>query len=337
MSVQPQEKKPLKLSALPDESFMADYNSGVYDYEAENDYRVVDEFTAPGGAKHVGEQMMSAGSPGKAFQATEKTFPYTVAFGVPKDGAYPSGEIEVNITADDLKELFAEEGGALANQDLNRALVTGVRITGKTLPQNSKYALQLFDGSSPPKALYTQSGYKSWDSGVWRKFGYPLFTSSSTNGQVFQQPANISEDLRRYGNIKMSDITNGVVRLSYPPSQHGQAAPPDMALIPKTGNGPYFVWALEVVNPEVKGLLTSELFQDPNNPNNFRLPWGTYEEVVTAYENKINDVQSNFHNLSKITAKLVPLENGDTSYADAKNLQTEYITLEFTGQMTDSQ
>ena len=338
----------LSLSALPDESFMSDYGDGTYNYHVEGGYRTSAEHgcgcdegdgDAAPGARRTGAAMGHDG-PGHNFKVSQKKFPYTFAFGVPKNG-YADEPVEVTVTGEDLMELFAENAQfdpSMAHKDLRKALVTNVKLTGNTLPNNSKYAIQLFDGSKPAKPLFTQHGYKAWDSSVWRKFGYPMFNAKGTNGVLFRQPANVSEDLRRYGNMKLSDITDGVVHLSYPPSGNGQPTPPDMALVPKAKNGPYFTWALEVANNEVEDLLNNPNYQDPNNSANFRITRNMYDQVVDAYRNKLRDVRSKFHDLSSITARLVPLaQDGAAADADGSGeMTTEYVTLDFTAQLSDA-
>jgi len=92
MSVQPSESAKqvgLKLSALPDDQFMEDYSQGSYDYNAEHGYRTEDNRE-----RNSASPAPVTGSPGKVFQVSEKKFPYTFAFGVPRNG-YPQGPVEV--------------------------------------------------------------------------------------------------------------------------------------------------------------------------------------------------------------------------------------------------
>lgn len=214
---------------------------------------------------------------------------------------------------------------SLRNKDLSKAVVTEARVIGKTINKNSPCSLKLQDKNQ--NKLYDTIASKSSKDGILREHGFPMYALPK-EGTILKRNNIITNDIRRYGKINMNQITQNIVKLTYPPDVPGGPVV-SYVFVPKHPNGAFFVWALEVMNNEVEGLLTNPLFQDPNKSEYFRIPEPLYDAVVKAFQNKINK-EVNFHDLRRLYATLEPLK-------PFKDTGSERITIELSCYVPDAE
>ncbi len=266
----------------------------------------------------------------KTWNGQKKRFQFNFTFDTSgkQAGKGGGGEISVSATESDLREMFAQNAEfdpSMTQVNLSKAAVIKTRIVGSTFPKRCKYTLELTDKYG--RNMFQTHGYKNSDNAIFEKRGVPLYSNEHV---LMQKDDDIDADLRRYGELSMSDITKNVTTIDYADPSTGTQR--RIYSVPKYPNGVYFMYALEKANsvfPPGQSMAST----DPNNPSFFQLPSETYEAVVAAYRKKLNN-DVHFYDLTEIKAKLRPLTQGGCAASGFESITIEFEV--YLAPMTDA-
>jgi hypothetical protein len=161
----------------------------------------------------------------------------------------------------------------------------------------------VYDSSNPPKPLYSSVGYKHSCDDTSHVAGYPLFLLNNGHRTILHNPPKFTDELSAYWHINLGLLERGVE--SYRNPHTGER----FRLVKRNSRAAAMLdYALSVKNNAVvPRLLVNKAYFLSDDPNLLKIPEKMYSDVYGAYKNKLESINGQSYNMSKLRFKLKPL------------------------------
>ena len=192
----------------------------------------------------------------------------------------------------------------LARFDPQKCVPISLSILGTNLGERESHcAVEVFDSSNPPKPLYSTVGYKHSCDETSHVGGYPLFLLNNGHRTIMHNPPKFTDELSAYWHINLSLLERGVESYRNPHTNER------FRLVKRNSRAAAMLdYALSVKNNAVvPRLLSNKAYFLSDDPNLLKIPEKMYTDVYNAYKTKLETINGQSYNLSKLRFKLKPL------------------------------
>ena len=192
----------------------------------------------------------------------------------------------------------------LARFDPQKCVPISLSILGTNLGDREGHcAVEVYDASNPPKPLYSSVGYKHSCDETSHVAGYPLFLLNNGHRTIMHNPPKFTDELSAYWHINLGLLERGVE--SYRNPHTGER----FRLVKRNSRAAAMLdYALSVKNNAVvPRLLMNKAYYLSDDPNLLKIPEKMYVDVYNAYKSKLESINGQSYNLSKMRFKLKPL------------------------------
>lgn len=186
-------------------------------------------------------------------------------------------------------------------------LPISLRILGATVGSDSDltghYTFKIKDAKG--NAIQSGNAYKHGREDL-QELGYPLQLLRNETGSALEEPPNLLDDHKQYWHIDIKDLTAGVEPARDPDTKQ------EFMLVPKNSVSAVLChYALSVKNNHVDDLLNNKNFTYQENERVLKIPAQTFNDVKTAYERKLKEVDKTSFDISTVTCSLTPMPLSD--------------------------
>jgi len=192
----------------------------------------------------------------------------------------------------------------LSRFDPHKCIPISLRILGTNLGDREPHmAIEVYDASTPPKPLYSSCGYKHSTDETSHVAGYPLFLLSSGQNMILHNPPKFTDELSAYWHLNLGLLERGVEQYRNPSTGDR------FRLVKKNSRAAAMLdYALSVKNNAVvPRLLQNKSYCLSDDPSLLKIPEKMYQDVHSAYRTKLESINGQSYNLSKLRFKLKPL------------------------------
>lgn len=206
----------------------------------------------------------------------------------------------------DIIKMAADAGLAqkLARFDPQKCVPISLNVMGTNLGERESHCqIEVHDASTPPKPLYSSVGYKHSSDDTAYVGGYPLLLLANGHRTILHNPPKFTDELSAYWHINLGLLERGVE--SYRNPHTGDR----FRLVKRNSRAAAMLdYALSVRNNAVMPrLLVNKSYFLSDDPNLLKIPEKMYQDVYGAYKTKLESINGQSFNLSKMRFKLSPL------------------------------
>lgn len=259
-----------------------------------------------------GEGPIASGPFAKVANTNQCSFQFVAAF---KDVSGSLSKASASVTIQFSEVLrHADTPDSFSKLDPRRTIPIYVRITGTSLSDEHRRvcAIEVYDAAG--KALYSKFVHKHSSNDAAVATGYPLFLfEQGAQNNIFFHPPELSSDHKTYWTFTMETLERNTSMFVNPSTGE------QYVIIKKdSGCAKLMQYALSERNDIVRNpwLLENPAYQNPNDPDNIRLPIDMFNKVKAAYRKKLGEIAATSFDLSSIRVVLKPLELAKEMWAE---------------------
>ena len=203
-----------------------------------------------------------------------------------------------------------------------------MKVLGTNLGEFENYfALEATDGSNPPRALHTMTGFKIEGNASLQRAGYPLYMLKSGQNKVLFNPASFNAEHIKYWNLNMDMLRNDVSTVNLPGMHTEQ-----VILRADSQAASLTHYALSEKNSIVQNFISNPEFFYNGSPEFLVLNKNVYNAVVNAFENKFQEIKNDSFDFSTLNFRLSALP-GMEHKPKLDTVPMAYVSLELTAHM----
>jgi hypothetical protein len=258
------------------------------------------------------EAQVASGPFAKVANTNRCSFQFVAAF---KDvnGALSKSSASVVIQFSEILR-YADTPDSHSRLDPRRTIPIYVRIVGTSLSEEFQRvcSLEVYDAAGKP--MFSRFVHKANNTESAVATGYPLFLfHKGGQNNIFFNPPELSSDHKTYWTFTMETLEKNTSLFMNPSSGE------KFVIIKKdSACAKLMQYALSerndiVCNPP---LLENPAYQNPNDPDNIRLPIEMYNKVKAAYRKKLGEIAATSFDMSSIKVVLKPLELAKEMWAE---------------------
>lgn len=250
------------------------------------------------------EQPVASGPFAKVANTNRCCFQFVAGF---KDVSGSLSRSSASVTVQFSEVLrHADTPESYARLDPKRTIPIYVRVAGTSMSDEIRRmcTLEVYDAAGKP--LFSKFVHKHNNAEGAIASGYPLFLfHAGGQNNIFFHPPELSAEHKTYWTFTMETLEKNTSMFVNPTTGE------QFVIIKKdSGCAKLMQYALSERNDIVRNpwLLENPAYQNPNDPDNIRLPVDMYNKVKGAYRKKLGEIQATSFDLSSIKVVLKPLE-----------------------------
>jgi hypothetical protein len=258
------------------------------------------------------EGAVASGPFAKVANTNQCRFQFVAAF---KDvnGSLSKSSASVTVQFSEILR-YADTPDSFSRLDPRRTIPIYVRVAGTSLSEDFQRvcALEVYDAAG--KQMYSKWVHKHNSSEAAVATGYPLFLyQKGGQNNIFFNPPELSSDHKTYWTFTMETLEKNTSMFVNPTTGE------QYVIIKKdSGCAKLMQYALSERNDIVRNpwLLENPAYQNPNDPDNIRLPIDMYNKVKAAYRKKLGEIAATSFDLSSVKVVLKPLDLAKEMWAE---------------------